>query len=773
MADPVAVELEFFPGVEARRPVVPVGQTLRLHIGFRGEDGALAAASSRLLTLRRPDGNTVVLPAESWVLDADGRYHVDVTPDIAGAWAVRAETSSPAPAVAERRFAAQSSQVVPPDPGAVLVTEDLDLVVTQVGEPLRAKRIPQLPAAAGGALELLASQAGEAVRLTVPDPALLGIGLVGVTSIADLRARATAGLTSGTPIMVRGYYADADGGGGLFLWNAASALADDGGMVIKPASVGAGAGRWIRFVLSGTPLHARWFGAKFDLAADYVNWVTATDDYAALAAALSAAAARRGALVLPSAAAKVSAGLTASSYVSLVGEAMYPGNGPSGTQLVFALATPVCLTMGGSGTNAPTNLGWLVVGRQPGTVPAGSIGLLWQEGYNHTFSTILSRGHAINYKAKAVGSGGLGISGERMFSAACTDCHLELDSWPEFRVDRLRFGQNGGGETAGVTHIRITGGQAPPAADGGIGPNTVRIQSGQFNGSATAARLLDFKSQLGGGQTAKLFDFAGCHFENFTSYIGSDAGTSEIYGLRFSQCTFNDPAAQLFALDAATKLSEFAIMGCIVSGPVVYAPPVGKAPNNFRINGSRLRAGLSLTGQSGATVNLSGNNYGGNVTLAGFFSQLTMVGGEFTSGNVVDSATGSVIIQTPTYTRPPTATAAEIQVLPGTTALTGGANQVLGEFRVLPIGSTLDFSAWSWRADDGTAAANITATFTVDRWTGSSWSLGVATASAAGTSSGSFTGATLNPAAGDRFRVRLTAGSIPAAVFVGVACNTR
>jgi hypothetical protein len=60
------------------------------------------------------------------------------------------------------------------------------------------------------------------------------------------------------PANLLGYYGPGDGGGGVFIWDAASNDADDGGLIIQPAAV-AGAGRWRRqfdYVVS-----VRWFGA--------------------------------------------------------------------------------------------------------------------------------------------------------------------------------------------------------------------------------------------------------------------------------------------------------------------------------------------------------------------------------------------------------------------------------------------------------------------------------------------------------------------------------
>jgi len=104
-----------------------------------------------------------------------------------------------------------------------------------------------------------------------------GAGMNGVGTIAALKAASVSGVVSGDPIMVRGYYADADGGGGLFLWNASSTATANDGTIVQVTGVTTG--RWIRFVPGGTLLDARWFGAKGDGSADDTTalqaWLTA------------------------------------------------------------------------------------------------------------------------------------------------------------------------------------------------------------------------------------------------------------------------------------------------------------------------------------------------------------------------------------------------------------------------------------------------------------------------------------------------------------------
>lgn len=65
----------------------------------------------------------------------------------------------------------------------------------------------------------------------------------------------------GASATLSGYFENGDGGGGFFVWSAASTVEADSGVVFRPTSVPAGSpGRWIRVLPEG-PLHTAWYGA--------------------------------------------------------------------------------------------------------------------------------------------------------------------------------------------------------------------------------------------------------------------------------------------------------------------------------------------------------------------------------------------------------------------------------------------------------------------------------------------------------------------------------
>lgn len=107
------------------------------------------------------------------------------------------------------------------------------------------------------------------------------------TTIAALKALTVP--ANGTPYYVQGYTASGDGGEGWFVYNSASAAADNGGTIIQPT---AGSGRWLRSYVgsNGNKINVKWFGAKGD---------AVTSDSAAVTAAMTVAIAAHGSLYFP------------------------------------------------------------------------------------------------------------------------------------------------------------------------------------------------------------------------------------------------------------------------------------------------------------------------------------------------------------------------------------------------------------------------------------------------------------------------------------------
>lgn len=108
-----------------------------------------------------------------------------------------------------------------------------------------------------------------------------------LTTIALLRSYAvTSAIVNGAAIQVTGYYAQNDGGGGVYVWNSTSTASDDGGTVIQ--ATGVATGRWLLQITNGQ-LSVAQFGTKGD---------GVTDDAPAIKNAITAATATGGPSVL-------------------------------------------------------------------------------------------------------------------------------------------------------------------------------------------------------------------------------------------------------------------------------------------------------------------------------------------------------------------------------------------------------------------------------------------------------------------------------------------
>lgn len=82
-------------------------------------------------------------------------------------------------------------------------------------------------------------------------------------SAAALRRRGAPATVEERTVLLAGYGAPGDGGGGHFIWDETATDPDDGGTTLDPHDGVSAQGRWRR-VASGDALDVRWFGARGD-----------------------------------------------------------------------------------------------------------------------------------------------------------------------------------------------------------------------------------------------------------------------------------------------------------------------------------------------------------------------------------------------------------------------------------------------------------------------------------------------------------------------------
>ena len=171
-----------------------------------------------------------------------------------------------------------------------------------------------------------------------------------LASIAALRAYNVTNpiIPGGTGVMVAGYYAANDGGGGIYVWNSASTAMDNGGTIIAPTGVATG--RWL-LQTNGAPLSVLQFGAVTSASAPSSSVQTANLN------AIQAAVNTGLPVVLPAVA---SGGYFINGTLNL-GTGPIDGSNFGGQ--IFETASGVAVTLNASGTNG--NLTGISINKSP------------------------------------------------------------------------------------------------------------------------------------------------------------------------------------------------------------------------------------------------------------------------------------------------------------------------------------------------------------------------------------------------------------------------
>lgn len=335
------------------------------------------------------------------------------------------------------------------------------------------------------------------------------------------------------------------------------------------------------------------------------------DDGPGLQAALRSGRSR---LVLPDTTCRSSIPLVGPSNadITIDGSAFGPGNPPVGSGITCDAGVSPCLTVGGS--NKTATLSRLIVKGGGG----GDIGLLVKDSYNPVLTDVMVYNFARCYRWEAHQATGLGLGGMnmRLFSGACRDAHLDIDSWPELRIEESRFGMNGLGDDAANTYVRIEGSTTVAFS----GPNSISFLHNQFNqGSLLVHHGVEFVNlKPGAPYGPDIFRFEHNHLEAMDqAVIYSDASWRRIHDLDFSDNTvFSNPSAFL-RLNAATSLETPVISyNNLQVADFIYAPHTQM--NQFLFEGNVLNARMQITGPAHSQLSLRGNTFTHGLKLNGF-----------------------------------------------------------------------------------------------------------------------------------------------------------
>lgn len=363
-----------------------------------------------------------------------------------------------------------------------------------------------------------------------------------------------------------------------------------------------------------------------------------TDDYAAIVSALASGV---SSLFVPSANYRLSAGITIPDGVRLYSEGFIAGSPAAGCCFTFDLSVAICVTSG-SASLLSLSLDGITITRAAGAIPAGSIGILTNTGYNISYCDVLSDRHAIPWKFLSTAPNGIATMLTRCYSSGATENHIVIDGWPELRWSQGRIGANGSNNSAANAYIQFknTGG-------GANYPNTINFDQMQFNqGSNPPSYFVDFSAL---GANALLYKFTECHVENLTvAYFKNTASSAKISRLSIVQCTFNT-LVPFSVWDTTTQLNELIIQGCTAAWTTFDCSNL-TALNNLILTGNSISGcTATLTSSSGSPAPNAVATLTGNTWFAS--STLTLNGDKWTSLVVMDAtSSNSSIVNNTTST---------------------------------------------------------------------------------------------------------------------------
>jgi hypothetical protein len=217
-----------------------------------------------------------------------------------------------------------------------------------------------------------------------------------VATVAAMEALTVANLANGNTVDVAGYRANADGGGGQFVYLSGSTATVDGGTIFAPNS---GSGRFIRNYAG--PLHTKWFGCYGD---------NSHSDATAFQAAVTASA--NNILFIDPGAYLIGSTITLPVSIHILGPSMrgsQSGSSSTGANLIATFAGPVLSFNPGSSMFADIEMEHFQITGNAGTYGSGD-GVFF--GTN-----VAGGGFMHNMTVSAFGRYGLNISSAGGFYA--------------------------------------------------------------------------------------------------------------------------------------------------------------------------------------------------------------------------------------------------------------------------------------------------------------------------------------------------------------------
>jgi hypothetical protein len=296
------------------------------------------------------------------------------------------------------------------------------------------------------------------------------------------------------------------------------------------------------------------------------------------------------------------------------------GDGPDATVLLADAALPAVVRFGDAATvNVPINcsIERMSIDRQTGTIPIGSVGILW-EVFNYGYER-LTRVNRHYYGRKITGIGpptslSIEYSLFEPYSSNATRAHMCIEHAAGIQVFGGHFGRNGGEEFDSAGMIEITGTANDLTFVGctfiPLGPATIT-----GNGNKPGVILINGMTIPTG-----VYRFIDCNTEATSVGFSSDAATPRIddihvVGGRWAM------ELEMFNFHPNTKIVAMKLTGAEIAAPAILV--------NSRwltISGCSIAGNSAFHGGADADMTITGNRFLGNVWLNGAFRGLMFTG---------------------------------------------------------------------------------------------------------------------------------------------------
>jgi len=309
---------------------------------------------------------------------------------------------------------------------------------------------------------------------------------------------------------------------------------------------------------------------------------------------------------------------------------MLEGSGYSSTIVKADLAvSPVIKFGNAAAVNSVVNCQHrdMTVTRAAGTIPAGTIGVLWSLFNYGTESGVLVDRNQINRQITG-NSGGISIqwSSYEPYSSNAVQFHYVIEHAAGIKVFGGEIGRNGGETFDSNAVINITG-QA----------NDITFSGASFlprGPSVVKPSVVSFTNYLNNTGVIKFIDIL---TENTSVCFVSDAASTlindlSIVGGRWASVT------SFWNLNTATKVRSCRIVGATMAPQWIIVNPEWLSMSGCTVGGA-----VTINGGSGSVAAIGANVFLGAVTLGAAWGKLCFVG-NIIQGTFTDSATGGKVI---------------------------------------------------------------------------------------------------------------------------------